>query len=124
MKKPKYNCNDNIYKNAPVLCDSVRLNATYRCLYNESKSTDNKCVESINYDDCDKYKGNDILICKKIILPESNKRCILKNDKECVSVPKEFHEYKGYNEYECINNYKPLDENYKCVFVDSVVCHL
>ena len=120
VKKPKYNCNDNIYKNAPALCDSVRLNATYRCLYNDFKSTENKCVESIYYDDCDKYKGNDILICEKIIPPESNKRCILKDDKECVSLPKDCSDYDGDNEYECINNYKPLDENYKCVFKNDV----
>ena len=33
-----------------------------------------------------------------------------------MSVPKECDSYKGNSEYECINNYKPLDENYKYVF--------
>lgn len=116
VKKQKYNCNDNDYKENQPLCDSVRLNSTYRCLYNDFQSTGSKCVESIYYDNCTEYKGNDILICKKIIPPESNKRCILKDDKECVSVPKDCTDYDGDNEYECINNYKPLDENYKCVF--------
>ena len=33
-----------------------------------------------------------------------------------MSEPKECGSYKGNIEYECINNYKPLDENYKWVF--------
>ena len=92
-------------------CDLINLNDTHKCAYVGSE-----CIEQ--YKNCNLYNGNDIVKCETIIPPEKNMRCILKDDSQCVSVPRECGEYtgKGINEYECINNYKPLDENYKCVF--------
>ena len=112
-------CSD--YNSNSAQCNEVHLNETYKCEYDNEE---NKCIEVRQYENCNLYTGNDRIVCEtKITPPETNKRCILKNDKECVSVPKECESYNlepnPHNEYECINNYKPLDENKKCVFVGS-----
>ena len=92
-------------------CDHILINKTHECKYIEDS-----CVEVKYYSNCNLYTGTERAICEFINPPESNKRCILLNDKQCVSVPKECEDYEDDSEYECINNYKPLDENYKCVF--------
>ena len=98
--------------NSADKCDNILIDNAHKC-----KFIDGSCVKVDYYDNCNLYTGNDGTICEKIIItPESNKRCILQNDKQCVSVPNECESYLGTSEYECINNYKPLDENYKCVF--------
>ena len=97
--------------NSAENCDNFFIDNAHKC-----KFIDGSCVKVDYYTNCNLYTGNDGTICQKIIPPESNKRCILQNDKQCVSVPKECESYSGRSEYECINNYKPLDENYKCVF--------
>lgn len=100
--------------NSALICHDIYINNTHKCEF-----IDNSCVEV--YANCNLYTGNDRTKCEQIIPPESNKRCILQNDKQCVSVPQECESYSGNSEYECINNYKPLDENYKCVFNSG--CH-
>lgn len=109
VKKP--NKCDSTTHNSPAACDHIHINKTHECKYIE-----NSCVEVKYYSNCNLYTGTERAICEFIIPPESNKRCILLNDKQCVSVPKECEDYKNNSEYECINNYKPLDEDYKCVF--------
>ena len=106
-------CESDDHNSAPT-CDIIFIDSAHKCEY-----IDSKCVKVDYYTNCNLYTGNDRTKCEQIIPPESNKRCILQNDKQCVSVPKECESYSGSSEYECINNYKPLDENYKCVF-DSI----
>ena len=97
-------------------CNTIQVNDTYKCKFDNGE-----CIEVRQYKDCNLYTGKDRSICETITPPESNKRCILKNDEQCVSVPKECENYigTGLNEYECINNYKPLDESYKCIFKNN-----
>ena len=90
-------------------CNLISLNNTHKCSY-----VDSECIEQ--YKTCNLYTGNDIIKCETIIPSEKNMRCILKDDNKCVSVPRECEEHTEDNEYECINNYKPLDENYICAF--------
>ena len=97
------------YNSNSVSCNLISLNNTHKCEY-----TGTECIEQ--YKECQLYTGNDRKICESITPPEQNMRCILKEDSQCVSVPKECEEHTDDNEYECINNYKPLDENYICSF--------
>ena len=92
-------------------CNLISLNNTHKC-----EHTGSECIEQ--YKECQLYTGNDRKKCESITPPEKNMRCILREDSQCVSVSWECEEYvgAGLNEYECINNYKPLDENNKCVF--------
>ena len=97
-------------------CNLIGPDDTHKCEY-----IDEKCIEVEIYKTCSLYKGNDRRICELIKPSESNMKCILKEDSECVLVQKECEDYNGagINEYECINNYKPLDDNFKCSFISN-----
>ena len=97
-------------------CNLIGPDDTHKCEY-----IDEKCIEVEIYKTCSLYKGNDRRICELIKPSESNMKCIFKEDSECALVQKECEEYIGavLNEYECINNYKPLDDNLKCSFISN-----
>ena len=97
------------YNSDSTSCNLISLNNTHKCAYVGSE-----CIEQ--YKTCNLYTENDRIKCETIIPPEENMRCILKEDSKCESVPRDCEEHTEDNEYECINNYKPLDENYICVF--------
>ena len=105
--KKQRSCNDNDLTSATC---NFRLNDTHVCKYEST------CKEAENYITCSKYTGNDTEKCESIVPPESNMKCILKEDSRCTLITKECEEYIGNKEDECINNYKPLDDNYECSF--------
>ena len=113
VRKP--NVCESAAHNSVGTCNFIFIDNAHKCEY-----IDSECVKVDYYTNCNLYTGNDRTKCEQIIPPESNKRCILQNDKQCVSVPKECESYSGSSEYECINNYKPLDENYKCVLKSGI----
>lgn len=116
-KNPKCQKKQNTCEGQSIsICGTIELNDTFKCEYDDDEG---KCIEVRHYKDCNLYTGNDATVCKNIIPQESNKKCILKNDSQCVSVTKECEEYVGINEYECVNNYKPLDEQKICIFKDN-----
>ena len=104
-------------------CEAIEEDLTHKCVYTtttEGGVSTSTCENKSKYQPCTTYTGKDRKECESII-PSENMRCIFKDDSQCVSAPLECEQYTGNDEYECVNNYKPLDENYKCVFRGSCI---
>lgn len=96
------------------VCIHSKANYYKRCFINDN----NKCVQK--YIKCPKYTSKEE--CNSIKLVQDNEVCIYdEENRECLQLKKECSEYKGTNEYICMNKYDSLDKDKKC-FMENGRC--
>ena len=111
-EKTLYECDDYDPALEERYCRNIYLNSYKGCTLKE-----NKCVEY--YKDCPEEKIDE-KTCNSIIPYNLYSKCILNENKICISVKKKCSEYRGNSKSDCIQC-EPVDNKKRC-FWENEVC--